>query len=272
MSLEYLFNFRSLTRNLLMYLMYVDESGDSGITNSPTRYFVLTGIVVHELRWNDYLSRVIDYRKRIRNSFGLLLRDEIHSAKMLNKPGELVRIKRNDRLSIIKYFVNELALMQDLSIINVVVDKEGKAGDYDVLGNAWKALVQRFSNTMSHRNFPGPANADDRGLIIPDMSEVKKITEIIRKMRRYNPIPNQNEYGQGYRNLLVTNFVEDPYFKDSRKSYFIQAADVAAFVLYQSICPSSYMKKKSGQNFFKRLKGVLCTAASNNDPDGIVRL
>ena len=33
-----------------MYLMYVDESGDSGLVNSPTRYFVLTGMVVHELR------------------------------------------------------------------------------------------------------------------------------------------------------------------------------------------------------------------------------
>jgi len=255
-----------------MYLMYIDESGDSGMRNSPTRYFVLTGVVIHELRWNEYLARMIEFRKRIRNSFGLLLREEIHSARMLNKPGDLVRIKRNDRLSIIKYFVDEIASMQDLSIINIVVDKQGKAEDYDVLDNAWKVLMQRFSNTMSHRNFPGPANPDDRGLIIPDMSEVKKITEILRKMRRYNPIPNQTEYGAGYRNLLVTNFVEDPYFKDSAKSYFIQAADVAAFVLYQRICPSSYMKKKSGHNFFKRLGRVLCTVASTKDPDGIVWL
>jgi len=91
-------------------------------------------------------------------------------------------------------------------------------------------------------------------------------------MRRYNPIPNQIEYGTGYRNLLVSNFVEDPYFKDSKKSYFIQAADVAAFVLYQKICPSSYIKMKSGHNFFKRLDGVLCTVASRKDPDGIVWL
>ena len=252
--------------------MYIDESGDSGILNSPTRFFVLTGIVIHELRWNEYLSRLIEFRKRMRNSFGLLLREEIHAAHLLNKPGDLVRIKRNNRLSIIKYFIDELASMQDMSIINVVVDKQGKPNDYDVLENAWKVLVQRFSNTISHRNFSGPANPDDRGLIIPDMSEVKKITNIIRKMRRYNPIPNQMEYCSGYRNLLVTNFVEDPYFKDSRKSYFIQAADVAAFVLYQRIYPSTYMKKKSGQNFFKRLEDVLCTVASNKDPDGIVWL
>lgn len=255
-----------------MYLMYVDESGDSGMTTSPTRYFVLTGIVMHELRWNEYLSRLIDYRKRMRDTFGLLLREEVHAARMLNKPGDLVRIKRNDRLSIIKFFINELAGMQDLSIINVVVDKQGKPPTYDAIENAWKALVQRFSNTISSRNFPGPANPDERGLIVPDMSEVKKITEVIRRMRRYNPIPNQAGFGAGYRNLQITNFVEDPYFKDSRVSYFVQAADVAAFALYQNLCPSSYMKRKSGHNFFNRLSGVLCRVASTADPEGIVRL
>ena len=29
--------------------MYVDESGDVGLVGSPTRYFVLVGLVVHEL-------------------------------------------------------------------------------------------------------------------------------------------------------------------------------------------------------------------------------
>ena len=36
-----------------MYLMYVDESGDIGLVNSPTRYFVLVGLVLHELRWQQ---------------------------------------------------------------------------------------------------------------------------------------------------------------------------------------------------------------------------
>ncbi|SDF02686.1 DUF3800 domain-containing protein [Sporolituus thermophilus] len=32
-----------------MYFLYVDESGDTGIVDSPTRYYVLAGLVVHEL-------------------------------------------------------------------------------------------------------------------------------------------------------------------------------------------------------------------------------
>ena len=206
----------------------------------------------------------------MRNQFGLLMREEIHAAHFINRPGELVRIKRNDRLSIIRMLINELAAMQDISIINVVVDKEGKEHEYDVLVKAWEALIQRFSNTLSHRNFNGPANPDERGLIVPDNTDAKTIQNLLRKMRKYNPVPNQ--FGGGYRNLQVTNLVEDPYFKDSRDSYLIQAADVAAFALYQKLAPSSYIKKKSAHNYFNKLEAVLCKVASPRDPDGIVRL
>ena len=46
--------------------MYVDESGDCGLTNSPTRYFVLTRLVVHELRWRQCLDQFADFRRRMR--------------------------------------------------------------------------------------------------------------------------------------------------------------------------------------------------------------
>lgn len=252
--------------------MYVDESGDSGLAGSPTRYFVLTGLVVHELRWNQYLDQIIDFRKRMRNTFGLLLREEIHSAHLINKPGPLLRIKRNDRLTIIRLFLDELKSMGDLNVISIVVDKQGKPQGYKPMMNAWQALIQRFSNTMSRRNFLGPAHTDERGMILPDNTDVNIVKGLMRRVRRYNPIPNQSQFGGGYRNIRISNMVEDPNFKDSRDSYLIQAADVVAFSLYQKLTPSSYMKKKGGHNFFDRLDPILCKSASSTDPQGIVRL
>ena len=209
----------------------------------------------------------------MKTAFNLPLRAEIHSAHLINKPGPLVSIKRNDRLSIIRFFAKEIGNMGDLSIINVAVDKQGKAADYDVCMNAWRALIQRFSNTMRHRNFFGPANADDKGLILPDMGEVKKVTRILRKMRRFNPVPNQLHYGQGYRDLRITNIVDDPFFKDSRTSYFLQAADLAAFLLYQRFAPSSFAQKHGvGKYFEQYLSPALCRVASLGDPHGIVML
>lgn len=240
--------------------------------NSPTRYFVLTGLVVHELRWRTCLDQIIGFRQRMRDTFGFRLREELHAAAMINRPGPLIRIKRNDRLTIIRNFADELARMTDLNLINVVVDKQGKPSDYDAFVVAWKVLTQRFENTLSHRNFPGPRNPDERGMIFPDHTDDKKLTQLLRQMRRYNPVPNQPSFGLGYRNLTLTTIIEDPSFRDSEHSYFVQAADLAAFLLYQRLAPSSYMRGKSGQNYFKRLDPILCKVASSTDPDGIVYL
>jgi hypothetical protein len=255
-----------------MYLMYVDESGDCGLTNSPTRYFVLTGLVVHELRWQTYLDRLIAFRQRVKQHFGLRLREELHASAMVNHPGSLVRIKRNDRVAILKAFADELAAMTDLNLINIAVDKQGKPGNYDVFGIAWKALIQRFENTLSHRNFAGPANPDECGMLFPDHTDDKKLTGLLRQMRRYNPVPNQAAYGVGYRNMALSKITEDPNFRESDHSYFIQATDLAAFLLYQNLEPSGYMRKKGGHNYFQRLAPILCRVASSKDPQGIVRL
>ena len=255
-----------------MYLIYVDEAGDPGISGSPAPYYVLSGIVVHELRWHDALNQLIAFRRRMQRALGLLMSEEIHAASMINRPGKLMRIARNDRLSILRFFARELAMMNYLSVINVVVDKSGKPADYDVFRNAWRALIQRFSNMLLHRNFPVPRNPDDTGLILSDDTNTKKLVQLLRQMRRYNPIPHQPHFGPGYRNLAITNVVEDPNFRDSRRSYFIQAADTVAFLLYQKLQPSSYIRRKSGHGYFNRLGPILCKVASSTDPQGIVWL
>lgn len=59
--------------------------------------------------------------------------------------------------------------------------------------------------------------------------------------------------------------------RDSAHSYFVQAVDVSAYLLYQQLMPSGYMRKKSGQNYFKRLDPVVCKVITRQ-PGGVVRL
>ena len=166
---------------------------------SPTRYFVLSGLVVHELRWTPYIEQLINFRRELRGRYGFRLREEFHSAALITRPGKEMsdRIRRHDRLAMIRSFSDFLAGLTDLSIINVVVDKADKSDGYDVFMNAWKALIQRFENTISNHNFPGPANPDERGLMLCDHTDDKKLMSLLRQMRRYNPIPDQPEHGTG---------------------------------------------------------------------------
>ncbi|HEX8392699.1 MAG TPA: DUF3800 domain-containing protein [Longimicrobium sp.] len=252
-----------------MYLIYVDESGDPGLVNSPCRYFELSGLILHELSWRPALQHILRFRQEMRDRFGLKLREELHAARMINKPGALARIKRNDRLTIIRAYADVLACIPGLNVINVVVDKEGKQADYGVFECAWTALLERFDTTIAARNFTGPDSGRDRGLLIVDGSGDKRLRQLVRRLRAQNHTPSAR-HRAGNRSLI--RLIEDPVFRNSEDAYLIQAVDLIAFLLYQELVPSGYMRKKSGQNYFSRLEPILCRAAVSRDPRGIVRL
>lgn len=115
-----------------MYFLYADESGDVGLKNSPTNYFCLSGFVVHELRWHETLESIIQFRKYLKETYSLKLRDEIHAAHYIHKPGELSRIAKSMRLKLLRDVIDFQSNLSDVSIINVVVNKTNKPEGTDI--------------------------------------------------------------------------------------------------------------------------------------------
>ncbi|WP_439395682.1 DUF3800 domain-containing protein [Bradyrhizobium sp. PMVTL-01] len=249
--------------------MYVDESGDSGLVNSPTEYFVLSGLVVHESRWRDFLAALIALRRKLRANYGLPVRTEIHAAHFINK--KPIDLPRNTRLATLRVTIDELAKLDYVSITNIVTKKAGKAADYDVFLRAWQTLFQRFENTLTAGNFPG-GHRDDYGIVITDATSGKKLSQLVRKMAVINYIPNNAWFGAGSRNLPITRVIEDPYGKDSAHTLPVQMADVAAYFLHQKYKPSAYIKRQHAEMYFDRLQPVLNRVASRNNALGIVEL
>jgi hypothetical protein len=259
--------------------MYVDESGDCGlpIDKSPTRYFCLSGVVVHELRWRETLTQLTGFRRWIKRRYRVFLEDEIHAAEMINKPSKLASslqaLSKHERLAIIRHFADQLARLADISIINVVVDKQsGKFSTKDeVFRRAWYVLFQRFENTIQYQNFPGPKNPSERGMVFPDSTDGTKLRKYLNDMRLINRLKIPQRSGAFVvHDVPIQVIIEDPIMRDSSGSYFVQAADLAVYLLKQSIEPSSYMKKHGGNAYFRRLDPILCKVASRTDPYGIV--
>ena len=67
-----------------MYFMYVDESGDTGVNGSNTDYFILSGIVMHELDRKNLFSDFHEFRKQINQKYKFKVRDEFHAVVMVN--------------------------------------------------------------------------------------------------------------------------------------------------------------------------------------------
>ncbi len=254
-----------------MLLVYVDESGDTGLVGSPTRYFVLSALVLHEVRWLDTLDLIVDFRRQLKARYKLKLREEIHASDMLHRPGDLQRIAKSLRLRLLRDVLDFEATLPDVSLVNIVVDKEGKPPDYPVFDMAWRALVQRIETTISYKNFRGPFNAQETFLLLVDQTDEKALRLLTRKSRRHNPIPSRYLGGQT-RNIPIRLLVEDACHRDSRHSYFIQLCDANAYFLAQRLKPCGYVRRQGGTNYFNRLRPILCLKASSTDPDGIVRL
>ena len=247
--------------------MYVDESGDPGNNTAQSDFFCLTGMVVHESEWRNFLDVTMRFRRTMKDVYGLPVRAEIHAVKLL-RHSEFA-IEKYKRLAILRNFLDELAKMNFVSLTNIVVDKRGKPADYDVFSSAWRTLFQRFENTLMHGNFPGGYKRAF-GTVFTDATNGEKLTSIMRKMSVHNPIPNS--IGGGYRNLPILRVIEDPSPRNSAHSLPIQACDVAAYFLHQSLKPNAYVKKSGAQNYFNRLDSILNKNATLKNPLGVVIL
>lgn len=262
--------------------MYVDESGDTGLPSvgSPTALFCLSGVFVHELAWRDTIEQLLQFRRWLYRRYAIPQEAELHTAEMINKPGKLhpslSSLAKHERLAIIRQFANEISQLRDISIINVVLDKmRGIPSSDDVFNYAWTSLFQRFENTIDQKNFPGTPNPQERGLVFPDDTDGGKLKDLLGKMRINNLLKINLGSGASTRiNRPVRFLIEDPVVRDSTQSYLIQVADCSAYLLKQSLQPSSYMRRHGGNAYFQRLVPVLCIAASRKDPLGlgIVRL
>lgn len=238
-----------------MYLMYVDESGDSGKINSPTKYFILSAVIVHESSWQSLLDDLISLKRAFKNKYGLLIKEEIHASEFLQKRIKLKnKIPRNQRLDMLKKCLDWLNLRNDVSVITVRIDKSQRADPFEY---AWRMLIQRFDNTLAYRNFPGPASGNDKGMIISDNTDGNKLTKLLRQMRRYNQVSNKVAINTGYRNIPLRAIVEDPVFRDSQFSFFLQIVDVVAYFARQVYEPNKFVRQKGAKTFYGRISNVI---------------
>lgn len=252
-----------------MYLMYVDESGDTGLSNSPTTHFALSGLVVHESRWRPFIDQLITFKRTMRAVHGLPVRAEIHASEYIKS--RVFNLPRHVRFAILRNFLDEIAKCPDISITNVIVDKTTKSPNYDVFENAWQILFQRFENTLGYGNFPG-GHRSDHGMVITDATNGEKLKRLVRRMAVHNYVPHTPYYGGGARNLPITRIIEDPHGKDSADTLPIQACDTVAYFLMQKFRPNSYIRRMRAQHYLNRLGPVLNTRASKANGLGLVIL
>ena len=247
-----------------MYIMYVDESGDPGELNGNSPHFILNGLIIAAEDWENSLQRLKAFRQQLKSDYGLALREEIHATELIRvgKIKSYRNIRKKDRIAILKKCVNEFPrIFSSSKVLNICIDKKNNP-EINIKERAWSRLIQRYDNYLKRS-----ANKA-LGIIISDGIEDREVRQLLRKMRVYNPVPSK--FGNYYQ-ALTNNIIEDVFSRDSGNSYFIQAVDVIAHLLYRREYPKGSLKKYQIDTFFDSLDPILLKKATVADELGIVR-
>ncbi len=247
-----------------MHILYVDESGDPGIHQYGSPYFILSGLIVSQENWQTYLDRLKVFRTALKNRYGLNVREEIHASELIriNKLKAYRAIKKSDRIEILKACCDQLPIIFDTAkVVNICLTKNNFSTAEDVQLTAWNRLIQRFDTYLKK-------DVMDKGIIISDDTDGIKISRFLRKMRIYSPV--SSHFG-GFYNSPVNNIIEDLFQRTSSHSYFIQVVDVISHVLYRKEHVKGSLRKFQLEKQFDKFDPILLKKAAKNDPLGVVR-
>ena len=274
---------------------YVDES-------YTQEKFCLSGISIRHADWHNCFEVVRQHRKSLKASHGIYIRKEIHARELVTGRGRISDrvISKGERVMIFCGLLQLVAKLPNVRIFNVCLDSARRR---DVELDAWERLLNRIERTtrrieeeeqttrnelicdvedMIQSSLPDEVEGrlipyTPRSMIFSDEGRERELTAVFRKMHVFNPIPSA--YGgwgvsrDKSKNIPLRRIIEDPVFKKSHQSFFIQLADCVSFALLKrEVPPTPHVAKyKINEAFEKCLSNACFKPASPRDPLGIVR-
>jgi hypothetical protein len=210
-----------------MYLLYLDDAGS--VQNQSDRHFILAGIALFE-RQVHFLNEELEALAKEVSEHAPhdveLHANPIHSGRGMwrKQPKQLRR----------QLIARGLAVADKLhgkwALFGAVIEKVALPGE-DAAEYAFEQLVSRFDMFLSRMY---QKNNTQRGLMILDKTVLEtRLQTITREFKR-----------DGHRWGRLRNFVDVPFFVDSRATRAVQYADLVAYALWRKY-------EKADDEFFK---------------------
>jgi Protein of unknown function (DUF3800) len=240
-----------------MHFIYIDDS-----TDRPAHIF--SALCVPCDRWNEAFDRLKKWRKHLREVHGIPLAHELHAQQFLsgrNSSGEFKDLARHKRAQI---FHTTMKVTNWLNGCGVTLFNVYNTNDNQF--QTFERLLNRINRTMQARN--------SYAHLVCDQGKEGQYKKLVRRMRVHNYIPSRfGDWGTGEwsKNIPIERIIEDPQFKDSRESYFIQHVDFIAYALMRKENPTPRVKRYGIHKSFDVLDKCLELVCNPKDPKGIIR-
>ena len=204
-----------------------------------------------------------EWRKRLKASDGIYVYKEFHATDFVAGRGRIApkAIGKYRRSEIFGEALDVVASLPQAQLFNCVAN-------FDEEDFAYERILNRLNRTLQ------PDVWDSYAMLLWDEGKDAEHRKLTRRMRVMNPIPSRyGEWPEGTvtKNIPMDRIIEDPLFKKSEQSYFIQLVDFCAFALLRAENPLASRSKYGLDKAFRRLHPICFRAANKRDPHGIVR-
>lgn len=237
-----------------MHLVYLDDSRDEELC-------VFSGLIVPAAEWRACFEYLREFRRGLKASDGIFVRKELHAWKFVSGRGRISDrvVTKYRRAEIFKEALRLAAGLPGVRIINGVTTADDDQRIFEWIAN-------RVHRTMEAW--------ESHAILICDEGKEATYTRLVRRMGVFNPIPSRlGEWPEGTRtrNITVDRILEDPFFKISQRSYFIQLSDFCAYALLRRERPVASKTRYGLDTAFEILDAALLREATANDPQGVLR-
>lgn len=238
-----------------MHLVYIDDSQDEQLC-------IFSALAIPAEQWQEAFAQVRQFRRHLKQSDGIYVYKELHAWEFVSGRGQIADrvVPKGRRCQLFKEALQTVAGLPGVRLFNAVFPTKQDE-------RAFERLLNRINRTMM--------NWDSRAILICDTGKESAYTRLCRKMHVYNPIPSKQstwqDTGTVTKNIPIERIIEDPFFKRSDQSYFIQLVDFCAYALLRRERPIPSKTKYGLDRAFELLTPILVLEASTRDPDGIIR-
>ena len=221
---------------LPVLMAYVDETGDTGDPSKTgsSGCYALGCLVIKDTNWPGAFDQMIDFRRRLRDTYGLPTRAEVKANHLIRGGGALkpLGLAPAQRGLIYRAHLQMLAPIRAVGFAVVIDKQRAMAAGRDAFEMAWETLLQRLERTSS-KYHEGPTPL----MITHDAGEDDRIRKLVRHARRR--LSAGSRFGTGTLKVPMTWLVDDPIPRDSQQSYFVQMADLLAYAGWRTYVPPS---------------------------------
>ena len=206
-----------------MYFCYFDESGDSGRERSPTAAFVLSGVLVNDRQWLAALDEITEFRRDLRDNFGIPPRMELKAAWLLHNKKDIRKcgLSFSARMAAYKAAMEFQRKSENFRTFAALVRKDSLPREHCAHDIAWRCALSVLQNLGEKEN--------ENMHILPDEGYGGFIRKLVGEIRQRHRASGQQP----------SRIIEDPSDRKSHESYFVQLADLNAYAAFRKVFPGA---------------------------------